>query len=204
LPEQPGPIVRPAREEDARAVAEAIYLTSPEGFDLFGGRGERALRLIEAAFDKPGSDCSREVVTVAELDGEVAGAMSAFPAEEGDARRRTFLRLALRRRPPWRWWRVVRVARHGASHSPTPPAGSLYIDSLATAERFRRRGVAAALLDEAERVARERGLTAVSLDTRSSNSAARALYEGRGYDVHVQVAASRPIPALVGYVKRLG
>jgi len=184
LPEQPGPIVRPAREEDARAVAEAIYLTSPEGFDLFGGRGGRALRLIEAAFARPGSDCSREAVTVAELDGEVAGAMSAFPAEEGDARRRTFLLLALRRRPPWRWWRVVRVARHGAS--------------------FRRRGVAAALLDEAERAARERGLSAVSLDTRSSNSAARALYEGRGYDVHVQVAASRPIPALVGYVKRLG
>jgi ribosomal protein S18 acetylase RimI-like enzyme len=196
--------VRPAREEDARAVAEAIYLTSPEGFDLFGGRGERALRLIEAAFARPGSDCSREVVTVAELDGEVAGAMSAFPAEEGDARRRAFLRLALRRRPPWRWWRVARVARHGARHSPTPPAGSLYIDSLATAERFRRRGVAAALLEDAERVARERGLAAVSLDTRSSNSAARALYEARGYDVHVEVAASRPIPALVGYVKRLG
>src|SRR5438046_6775057 len=33
---------------------------------------------------------------------------------------------------------------------------SLYIDSLATAERFRRRGVAAALLEEAERIARER------------------------------------------------
>ena len=80
----------------------------------------------------------------------------------------------------------------------TPAAGQT------PAERFRRRGVAAALLEEAERAALAQGLSSVSLDTRSSNMGARALYERHGYEVHVEVPASRPIPALVGYVKRLG
>ena len=198
------PVTRPARDDDGPAAAKLIYLTSPDGFRLFGGDRRRGLRLIESAFATPGTDCSRDVVTVAELDGEVAGAMAAFPSAEGDERRRRFVRVAMSRRPPWRWPRIARVARHGARHSPTPPAQSSYIDSLATAERFRRRGVAALLLEAAERGARERGLVAVALDTRSSNAGARALYERYGFEVHVEVPASRSIPALVGYVKWLG
>jgi ribosomal protein S18 acetylase RimI-like enzyme len=199
-----GPATRPARREDAAATARLIYLTSPDGFKLFGGSERRGLLLIEAAFARPGTDCSREVITVAELDGEVAGAMSAFPSAEGDERRRQFVRVAMRRRAPWRWPRIRRLARHGASHSPTPPADSFYIDSLATAERFRRRGVAAALLEEAERQARELRLSAVALDTRASNTGARALYHRHGYELHAEVPSAPPIPALVGYVKRLG
>jgi len=202
LPEPPQ-IARP-REEDAAAVARLIYLTSPAGFRVLGGGERGGLRLIEAAFATPGTDCSRDVVTLAELDGEVAGVMAAFPAPEAMERRRRFVRLALRRRPPWRWPRVVLMARHGVRHAPTPPADSLYIDSLATAASFRRRGVAAALLEEAERIARERGLSAISLDTRAANSGARALYERDGYEAVAEVPASPVIPALVGYVKRLG
>jgi ribosomal protein S18 acetylase RimI-like enzyme len=197
------PLIRKARDEDAAAVARLIYLTSPAGFRLFAGDERRALKLIELAFAHPGTDCARDVVTLAELEGEVAGAMSTFPAGEGDERRRRFVRVALRRRPPWRWPRIALVARHGTRHSPAPPSDSLYVDSLATSERFRRRGVAAALLEEAERSARERGLGAVALDTRATNTGARALYQRLGFVVDAEVAASPPIPALVGYVKRL-
>jgi ribosomal protein S18 acetylase RimI-like enzyme len=144
------------------------------------------------------------VVWLAELEGRAVGAMAAFPAQEGDERRRRFTRLAMRRRPPWRWPRIARVARNGARRSPTPPAGSFYIDALATAEGYRRRGVAEALLHEAERTARAQGLTALALDTTVANSGARALYERFGFEVSEEVPASPPIPALVGYVKRLG
>lgn len=202
MPERP--LIRAARDEDAEAAAELIYLTSPGGFDLFGGGQGRGVRLIEAAFATPGTDCARDVITLAELDGQVAGAMASFPTTEGDDRRRRFVRVALRRRPPWRWLRIVRVARHGARHDPAPPAQSLYVDSLATAEGFRRRGVAAALLEAAERDARERGLPALALDTRATNDGARALYERLGFEVSTEVPASPPIPALVGYVKTLG
>jgi GNAT superfamily N-acetyltransferase len=184
-------------------VARLIYLTSPVGYRLFGGDERRGIGLIEAAFASSGTDCARDVITLAELDGEVAGAMASFPTGEGDERRRRFVRTALRRRPPWRWPRIVSVARHGARHSPTPPAESLYIDSLATAERFRRRGVAAALLAGAEREARELGLPALALDTRATNTGARALYERLGFEVDVELPAVPPLPPLVGYVKTL-
>jgi ribosomal protein S18 acetylase RimI-like enzyme len=198
------PAIRPARDEDAAAAAPLIYLTSPGGFILFGGSERRGLKLIEAAFSTTGTDCARDVVTLAELDGRVVGAMAAFPATEGDERRRQFTRLAMRRRPPWRWPRIARVARNGARRSPTPPANALYIDALATAEGYRRRGVAEALLGEAERRAREGGFGSLALDTTVANSPARALYERFGFEVSQEVPASPPIPALVGYVKKLG
>jgi ribosomal protein S18 acetylase RimI-like enzyme len=198
-----GPLIRAATDEDVEAAARLIYLTSPGGFNLFGGGEGRGVRLIEAAFADPGTDCARDVITLAELDGRIAGAMASFPSAEGDERRRRFVRVAMRRRPPWRWPRIVRVARHGARHSPAPPAESLYVDSLATAEGFRRRGVAAALIEAAERDARKRGLAAVALDTRATNDGARALYERLGFEVSAEVPASPPIPALVGYVKKL-
>ena len=202
MPEPPS--IRPARDDDARAVARLLYLTSPGGFILFGGSESRGMKLIEAAFATPGTDSAREVVKVAELDGTIVGVMAAFPSEEGDERRRTFTRLAMRRRPPWRWLRIARVARNGARRSPVPPKDSLYIDALATAEGYRRRGVAEALLRDAESTARARGMTALALDTTVVNSGARALYERFGFEVSEEVPAAPPIPALVGYVRRLG
>jgi ribosomal protein S18 acetylase RimI-like enzyme len=198
------PLTRSARAEDAEAVAAALYLSSPEGFRLFGGGERGGLRLIAKAFATAGNDCSCDVVTVAELEGEVAGAMASFPAREGAERRRRFVRVALRQRPPWQWARLLLMSRAGASHAPTPPADAFYVDSLGTGARFRRRGVARTLLEAAERSARERGLSSLALDTRATNTAARALYEGFGFELTEEVPAARSIPALVGYVKKLG
>ena len=196
--------IRPAGLEDAAVAAPLLYLTSPGGFMLFGGGERGGRRLIERSFATPGTDNSCDVVTVAEIGGRVVGAMAAFPAPEGDVRRKRFLRVALRRRAPWFWPRIVRVAREGASRAPEPPEDALYIDALATAEDARRRGVAQALLAEAERIARERGFGALALDTTASNSGARALYERFGFEMSEEVPAAPPIPAMVGYVKRLG
>ena len=57
----------------------------------------------------------------------------------------------------------------------------LYVDALATAPEHRRRGVATALLEDAERLARGDGLKGVALDTGIENRAARALYERYGF-----------------------
>ncbi len=185
-------------------MAALLYLTSPGGFALFGGSPQGGLRVIEASFRRAGTDASREVLTVAELGGELAGVMAAFPAREGDPRRRRFMRTALRRRAPWRWLGIWRLARHGARQAPRPPEAAFYIDSLATADRFRRRGVARALLEEAERLAREGGHRSLALDTRAENTGARALYEQFGFEIGEERPAAPPVPALVGYVKVLG
>jgi len=105
--------VRPPADDEADVVADLLYETAGGMYDLFAGGRDRAARILRAAYERDGNSASREVVTVAEVDGRIAGAMAAFPVAEGDARARAFLRLTLARTPPWRWPRTLRVFRMG-------------------------------------------------------------------------------------------
>jgi ribosomal protein S18 acetylase RimI-like enzyme len=197
----PDPFIRPARPEDRDQVAELIYLSASGAYDIYAGSRERALRIIGAAFDREGTDASRDVVLVAELDGRVAAAMAAFPVPEGHRRAMRFLSVTLLRTPPWRWPRTLQVFRTGSQITPVPPARSFYVDALATHPDFRRRGAATALLAEAERIARELGLTHVALDTVAADRRARGLYESAGFHATAERQGKGPIPAIVGLVK---
>jgi ribosomal protein S18 acetylase RimI-like enzyme len=188
--------LRPALGED---VADAVPLLFESGRSIYprlAGSEGAARRVLSAAFRRHGTTASCEVVTLAEVDGRIAGAMAAFPVAEGGERARRFLATTLARTPPWRWprvWRTFHALR------PQPPASALYVDSLATDPALRRRGVARALLAAAGQVARERGLPEVALETELDNSAARALYRSAGFE---EVGELRPAdPGLgEGYV----
>jgi ribosomal protein S18 acetylase RimI-like enzyme len=203
LPEHhaPAPLIRPAAREDAEAVARLLYETATGMYDIYAGGAGRALRILRAAYRRPGNSASREIVWVAELEGEVAGAVAAFPVPEGDSRARRFLRVTLARTPPWKWPATLRVFRTGAELTPVPPPESLYVDALATESRFRRRGVGTALLEKASGLAAEAGLGAVSLDTAATNGGAQALYEGAGFEVTERRPPKGRIPGIVGYVR---
>jgi GNAT superfamily N-acetyltransferase len=195
------PLVREAEPRDAAIVARLLYETSTGMYDIYAGGRRRALRILGAAYGRPGNSASREVVWVAELDGEVAGALAAFPVAEGDRRASRFLRVTIARTPPWKWPATLRIFQTGAELTPVPPPDSLYIDALATDERFRRRGVASALLEEAARVAAASGLGSVALDTAAANAAAQALYEQAGFTVTERRPPKGRMPGIVGYVR---
>jgi ribosomal protein S18 acetylase RimI-like enzyme len=199
LPEPP--LIRPAAPEDADVVARLLYETATGMYDVYAGGARRALRILRAAYVRPGNSASRDIVWVAEVDGAVAGAVAAFPVEEGDGRASRFLRVTLARTPPWKWPATLRIFRTGADLTPMPPPQSLYVDALATDGRFRRRGVASALLDQACRLAGEAGLRVVALDTAATNAAAQALYERCGFSITERRAAKGPIPGIVGYAR---
>lgn len=191
--------LRPAEPRDDAAVAALLYETAAGRYDLFAGDRARALRLLAMTIPIPGNDTSREGVTVAEVDGKVAGALAAFPMPEGAARRRRLIRRALLRRAPWHWPRLLRVARMGERIGPPPAPDALYVEALATDERFRRRGVATSLLGAADDRARALGLRKLALDTTAANAPARALYEGAGFRVTGELPAGPVIPAVVFY-----
>jgi ribosomal protein S18 acetylase RimI-like enzyme len=197
------PEIRPGRPGDAEAVARLLYETATGMYDIYAGGAGRALRILRAAYGKPGNSASREIVWVAELDGQVAGALAAFPVEEGDRRAGRFLRVTLARTPPWKWPATLRIFRTGADLTPVPPPGSMYVDALATGDRFRRRGVATALLGQAARLAAAAELRHVALDTAATNAGAQALYERTGFEVTQRMPPKGPIPGIVGYVRAI-
>lgn len=196
-------MVRPARADDTAAVAPLLYESATGMYDRFAGGSARAVEVISAAMGRPGTNASTEVVTVAELDGLVAGAMAAFPVAEAGSRARGFMRVTLRTLPPWRWPPALWLYRAGAGAAPAPPEATLYVDSLAVDAGTRRRGVGLALLAGAEREARQRGLTAVSLDTALDNKPARALYLDAGFSEMAYRPPARGLPGFVALVKPL-
>ena len=196
--------VRKARQDDVEAVARLLFESAPDMYMRFSAGRERALATLERAFAEPGNVASGEVAWLVELNGRPAAAMAAFPVAEAGLRSRAFLRLTLRGTPVWHWPSTLRLYWTGGRATPKPRERSFYIDALATDPAFRRRGAAQALLDEAERQARDRGLPAVALDTAMSNEGARALYAAAGFDEVAYQAPGRGLPGFVGLVKPVG
>ena len=200
--------VRPATPADP--AVGLLYSSAKPYYDAYAGSEARARALLAAVYPRTGHAASFEVCSVAELDGDVAGVIAWFPVEEGDRRARRFVALTAPRVPPWRWPALLRHLRAAGLVSPNPPGGSLYVDALAVAPDFRRRGVARALLAEAEQAAADAGLAGVALDTGLHNEPARLLYERAGYRQREIRRAPNPSaaaaiggPGFVGYFKAL-
>jgi ribosomal protein S18 acetylase RimI-like enzyme len=195
--------LRPARADDARSAADLILASAPDMYARLAGGAERAAGAIERAFGREGTSTSSEVVTLAEQEDDVVAAMCAFPAEQSARRARAFQRVLLATLPPWRWPGSLWLYWIGARAAPQPPRECLYVDALATAPGARRRGVARALLAEAERRARRQGLGEIALDTSLDNRAARALYLSEGFEEVAYKPAGHGLPGFVALVKAL-
>jgi ribosomal protein S18 acetylase RimI-like enzyme len=172
--------VRAARADD-QAGPGLLYESAAPYYDAYAGSPERARRMLDGVWSKPGHTASWDACRVAEADGRVVGVLVAFPATEGDRLARRFLAVSLPRLPAWRWPLILRHLRASSVVTPVPPGDSLYVDALAVAPDMRRRGVAHALLAEAEALCSAGRCSGIVLDTGLQNAAARALYEGYGF-----------------------
>ena len=207
MPEMPL-AVRPATPADP--ADRLLYLSAKPYYDAYAGSEPRARALLSAVYPRPGHAASFEVCLIADLDGELAGVMALFPVPDGDRLARRFVSLTAPRVPPWHWPGLFRHLRAAGLVSPHPPIDTLYVDALAVEPALRRRGVARALLRQAEAAAAEHGLRGVSLDTGLHNTAARALYAAAGFhEREVRRAPSDAVaraiggPGFVSYLKAL-
>ena len=197
------PLIERARLDDRARVAELLYESAIGLYDRFAGGREGALRAIEAALERPGNSASLETVTVARVGGEAAGAMATFPVAEAHTRGRRFVRIALRASPPRSWWRMWRASRIESAAVPPAPADAFYVDALACDPRFRRRGVALALMAAAEQQARDAALPRVALITELDNETARSLYRRAGFAEGQQHPPTGRLPGFVALSKRV-
>jgi ribosomal protein S18 acetylase RimI-like enzyme len=197
------PSVRPYRPGDSAVATALLYESSGGMYDRYAGSRKLAERAITRALRRDGNTASADVVWVAELDAQVVGVMAAMPYDEWTPRALHFLRVTLRSIPPWRWPTALWLYRASGRTAPEPPPACFYVDSLATAAARRRRGVARALLAEAERQALDRGLHAVALDTWVDNKAARSLYVSTGFEEVAYTPALSGLPGGVSLLKEL-
>ena len=168
--------------------------------DLAGGR-RRAVRLLARAFERRATNASVEVFEVVELEGTVGAAMAAFPASELRRRENAMMRFLLPRMLLRRLPRVLYLNVRARLAAPRIPLDALYVATLATDARFRRRGLARLLLARAEQRARLVALPRLALDTVASNVAARALYESAGFEPVSTTEPLRGVPSFVLYLK---
>jgi GNAT superfamily N-acetyltransferase len=180
-----------------------LYGVSPEAHDRFAGGRERALRLIVTGLERGGTSGSPEVTHVAEIDGRPAGVICCYPVWEGSHRAPAYAAIGVRGAPLWRRPAMARFLRRMERATPAPAADSLYVDALGTAPKFRRHGVARALLATAEDRALQLGLRRVSLETEVDNAPARSLYESCGFVPGEVGRRLRGLPQYVAYVKHL-
>ncbi len=86
-----------------------------------------------------------------------------------------------------------------------PDEPAIVVHRLAVDPAFRGRGVAEALMRQAEEVARARGIMALRLDTNTENEATRRLFPKLGYVLAGEIGlAFRPGRRFLCYEKRLG
>jgi ribosomal protein S18 acetylase RimI-like enzyme len=199
-------LVRPATPGDP--AVPLLFESAKPYYTAYAGSEKRALAILEAVFAQPGHAASYDCCTVAYVGDQLVGVVAGFPVAHGDHLSRRFIRLTLPKLGPWRWWATFRHLRAAGNVAPAPPEDAYYIDALAVAPAWRRRGIARQLLDEAHRHAERAGLPRLALDTGLQNTGARKLYEAYGFGEREirrapddRTARALGGPGFVGYLK---
>jgi ribosomal protein S18 acetylase RimI-like enzyme len=172
--------LRPARKEDARALAQLIDIAG-EGFGTYlwsqaAGPDESALDVGMRRAQRDAGGFSYRNAIVALSGGEIAGLLLGYrladPYDTGD----------LDRLPD-----LIRPLVELESIAPA----SWYVNALAAFPEFRGKGLGTRLLGEAEQIARKVKAPALSIIVAEANEGAKRLYLRCGY---VETARRRLVP----------
>ena len=175
--------LRRARLEDKRSAGHLLReaLTPALADAVFGlGVEGASTSYLERLFARTGTLWSYDLVTLAEVHGQVAGMVSHAPWTELARRYRATMLAYLRVYGPWRFFRLLPRLRMLIRASPAVPADHWFIPYLAVFPKHRGNGVAKALLADVHQHA-DRQSSACSLYVLAENRAAREFYKQAGY-----------------------
>lgn len=172
-------IIRPARKQDARRIAEFYRLSSDGVADYIWTRlaqpGEDLLDVGRRRYERDNTPFSYQNCTVLEVSGRLIGMLAAFPlAVDPD---------------------YVESDPVLAPYSRLEQDSSYYIASLAIDPAYRRRGLASELMQEAEVACQRQGLSSLSLIVFEQNRPALRFYQALGFQ-EVRREAVVPHPLL--------
>jgi ribosomal protein S18 acetylase RimI-like enzyme len=174
------PLLRRTTSRIGPAVAPLILEAIPSIETVLWDR-RTAIRAIEACYRADRTELAHRFGLLAEVDGEPAGVVIAFPGRlYGSLKLGTGVVLA-RAAGPRHAAELVRRARVLDRLLPKVDAEDMYVSILAVAAQHRRRGIATALMERVLAGAERLGL-GVALDT-AMDEPARDLYERLGFRV---------------------
>ena len=175
------------REALTPGLADAVF-----GLGVEGG----ATRYLERLFARAGTLWSYDLVTLAEVDGQVAGLVSHAAWTELAQRYRATMWAYVRVYGPVRVFKLLPRLRALIRASPRVPPDHWFIPYLAVTAKHRRNDVAHALLDSVYQRAASRA-PACSLYVLAENLPARRFYEHAGYQERA-CESSAPLYDLAG------
>ncbi len=191
---------RTARLEDVPALGEVVgHEPSDEQLAMAGGDPRRASRFRDVVMAPISAPSALPRTVVAVSGGEVVGLMQT--GAEGAGLTAGLAWRLLRVFGPFGIAGFVRRDRLRARVFIPAPAEAFHVVELHVAKSHRNSGIGAALLGEAERMARAQGARRMSLTTTTSNPA-RHLYERSGFVV-VKTTSDAEYLALTGIEGRI-
>jgi ribosomal protein S18 acetylase RimI-like enzyme len=158
-------IFRPATKADCGKIAE-LYSISSDGvadyiWTSLAEPGQDIYEVGRQRYERAGTAFSYENCTIADLDGEVAGMLVAFPMHvDPDA---------------------VQSDPVLAPYAKLEEDASYYVCGIAFFPEYRGRGLGTKLMELAEQHARENGFRKLSLIVFEQNEGAKRLYDRLGY-----------------------
>jgi len=171
--------IRPATPGDADAFHRYVVMTSSEYDFFFAPKTKQALADF---FRRRNNIFSHEHARIAEIDGCIAGMILSYSGKQQYAGLLKSAIIFLKNLGAGVFTKMSSLVQYATRGG---PAGidDHYISNLAVDPEFRRRGVAQALLADAEQRARASGCKCFSLDVDKDNQPAAALYEKQGFTV---------------------
>lgn len=157
-----------AKEEDAAIIAKLLYNTEKYPQDEWGGGNkEDIVQRVADLVRNTDNRYSYKHATVAKVNGEVCGVLMAYSYDELDKLTRKSTKLLMKNlhglKPKLKLlygWIVDSVYNGFYSECYD---GEYYISNISTDEKFRGLGIGQILMEEAERVAKEKNLETLSL-----------------------------------------
>lgn len=166
-------------------LAFARYLDeAAEGFFRFM-LGRHSTEIIAKAFARPDHDLSYQNVTFAERDGDIAGMVSSYTAEQHRRSSRQALKQAA---GTWNLrLRIILVLFAPLMRIIDSIADDdFYLQAITVDNELRGEGLGSILMDSLEEQARASGATRLALDVSAKNEGARRFYDRRGFAVESQ------------------
>ena len=169
-------------------VARLVYLSGTDYFDTLFGSRELALQRLEVWISRASSGFAYERITLALIDGEIAGVVLALTGRELVGRQRADMLQLIKEGGTWQREMVLQKAVIIRAMTPPVQPNEYYLRSLSVDEAHRGKGFGRALLKHFINDGLKKGFARFRLDVRNDNLTAINLYRSAGFKTSAEFA----------------